>query len=294
MAQAQENSGNWIWWTLGGVALLGLGVGSYFFFSKKGDGGKSKTNEDDKKQETNTIVQEKVVYRDKPETTTTTTTETATPEAQTNFNTKEQGNAFRRWVRAKDSTYATSIDLSATGPMDNSTIRKAYAKYGNAFQETNRDVMKNRFGTSEPLGWKHFNDANGVVERFYESGDNNNGARITLDRNGRVYIQGLKNGTWGSKWKAGGWYLNGGNPATDTIGILINGKEYKPYSNNLKDMKKDLVWAIWKDGGLWSGTAFTAFSDFTPSGNDMDIFSMNGGEIILGGGSTSSVQDSLL
>ena len=296
MAQAQENSGNWIWWTLGGVALLGLGVGSYFFFSKKGDGGKSKTNEDDKKPVTNTVVQEKVVYRDRPaSTTTTTTTETATPEAQTNFNNKEQGNAFRRWVRAKDESYAKEIDLSATGPFDNATIRKAYAKYGSDFQKTNSEVLTKRFSSSVPgEGWTKIDDNFGIAERYYESGDANNGARISFDRNGRVYIQGRKNGTWGSKWKAGGWYLRGSQPVSSDILIFINGKEYKPYSSELFNMKKDLVWAIWKDGGLWSGTAFTAFSDFTPSGNDMDIFSMNGGEIILGGGSTSSVQDSLL
>jgi len=297
MAQAEENSGNWIWWTLGGVALLGLGVGSYFFFSKKGDKGKSKTNEEEKKPATNTTVQEKVVYKDRPVTTTSTTTQTATPEAQTNFNTKEQGNAFRRWVRAKDPSYAKEIDLSATGPMDNSTIRKAYAKYGNDFQQTNVNVLNKRFALFGGVnaGWEKELDNNlNVIERKFESGDANNGARITFDRNGRVYIEGRKNGTYGSKWKAGGWYLNGGNPENDTIGILINGKEYKPYSPFLYAMSKDLVWAIWKDGGLWSGTAFTAFSDFTPSGNDMDIFSANGGEIILGGGTTSSVQDSLL
>jgi hypothetical protein len=296
MAQAEENSGNWIWWTLGGVALLGLGVGSYFFFSKKGDKSKNKSNDGDNKPTTTPVVQKEVVYRDRPVTTTSTTESPAkADEKQTNFNNKEQGNAFRRWVRAKDFNYAKEIDLSATGPFDNSTIRKAYAKYGDAFQQINTNVLDDRFGSATLQGWQKTDDQFGPVEKYYESGDANNGARITFDRNGRIYIQGRKNGTWGSKWKAGGWYLQGNNSDSSPILIFINGKEYKPYSNNLAEMNKDLVWAIWKDGGLWSGSAFTAFSDyFTGSGNDMDIFSANGGEIILGGGSTASVQDSLL
>jgi hypothetical protein len=294
MAQPEENSGNWIWWTLGGVALLGLGVGSYFFFRGKSGDKKSKSD-GNTPPATTTVVQKEVVYRDRPASTNSTTESPAkADEKQTNFNNKEQGNAFRRWVRAKDLNYAKEIDLSATGPFDNSTIRKAYAKYSDAFQKNNSDVLEDRFGTATLGGWSKIDDQFGLAERYYESGDANNGARISFDRNGRVYIQGRKNGTWGSKWKAGGWYLQGNNADSSPILIFINGKEYKPYSNNLAEMNKDLVWAIWKDGGLWSGTAFTAFSDFTSSGNDMDIFSMNGGEIILGGGSTASVQDSLL
>ncbi len=296
MAKAEANSGNWLWWTLGGVALLGLGVGSYFFFRNKDGQKKSKSSDDEQKPATQTVIQKEVVYKDSPTNTTTPTqTETQVQEAQTNFNNKEQGNAFRRWVRAKDLNYAKEIDLSASGPFDNATIRKAYAKYGLDFQKTNSDVLQNRFGFDSPEGWQSTKDQFGVSERYYESGDSNNGARITFDRNGRVYIQGRKNGTWGSKWKAGGWYLRGGSVADSQILIFINGKEYQPYSQNLADMKKDLVWQIWKDGGLWSGSAFTAFSDyFTGNGNDMDIFSADGGEIILGGGTTASVQDSLL
>jgi hypothetical protein len=258
---AEKGSNNWLWWTIGGIATLGLGLGIYYYLRSNKDT-TAKEEEEKKKATENkgnvpTPPPPPPPVNTKP--TSTSTTTSTDPEVPTNFNNKEQGNAFRRWVRAKDLPYATTIDLSASGPFDNSNIRKAYAKYGSDFQKTNIDVLTKRF--SSPVageGWTKIDDQFGVAERYYESGDANNGARITFDRNGRVYIQGRKNGTYGSKWKAGGWYLRG-NESTSEILIFINGKEYKPNSSELFNMKKDLVWAIWKDGGLWGGTAFTPF-----------------------------------
>ena len=259
---AEKGSNNWLWWSIGGIATLGLGLGIYYFLKSNKDATAKEEEEKKKATENKGVTLPPPPPSPPTSTTTTTTTATATdPETPTNFNNKEQGNAFRRWVRAKDPTYATTIDLSASGPFDNSNIRKAYAKYGNDFQKVNSEVLDKAFKlvVVNDTDWGQTDDKFGIAERYYESGDANNGARISFDRNGRVYIQGRKNGAYGSKWRAGGWYLRGDNPLTSNILIFINGKEYTPTSSVLSLMKKDLVWAIWKDGGLWSGTAFSPF-----------------------------------
>ena len=33
-----EQKSNWLWWTLGGVALLGVGVGTYLYFRNRTKG----------------------------------------------------------------------------------------------------------------------------------------------------------------------------------------------------------------------------------------------------------------
>jgi hypothetical protein len=258
---AEKGSNNWLWWTIGGIATLGLGLGIYYYL-RSGKDATAKEEEEKKKATENKGVTLPPPPPSPPTSTTTTTTATATdPETPTNFNNKEQGNAFRRWVRAKDPTYAEKIDLSASGEFDNSYIRKAYAKYGNDFQKVNSEVLDKAFKllVLNDSDWGKTDDKYGIAERYYESGDANNGARISFDRNGRVYIQGRKNGAYGSKWRAGGWYLRGDSPLTSSIQIFINGKEYNPTSPALSLMKNDLVWAIWKDGGLWSGSAFSPF-----------------------------------
>jgi hypothetical protein len=267
---SQTNGNNWIYWTLGSVAVATLGVGAFLYFRQRNKSGKK--NEGGGQDEVVTTT------NDKPKPPTDSQTQTQVQpqeqvqyvEVKTNFNTKEQGDAFRRWVRAKDPNFAQEIDLSASGDFDNSYIRKAYGKYGNDFQQKNMSFLSNglKWIGSE---WKIVDDASGIVERYYESGDANNGARISFDRNGRVYIQGRKNGTLGSKWKAGGWYVNGNVILTAPMKILINGKEYTS-GGVASDMKNDKVWQIWNDGGLWSGSNFTPFADFV---NMIDSASSN-------------------
>ena len=258
---AEKGSNNWLWWSIGGIATLGLGLGIYYFLKSNKDA-TAKEEEEKKKASENkgtTPTPPPPPVNTKPTSTSTTTSTSTDPEVPTNFNNKEHGNAFRRWVRAKDLPYATSIDLSASGPFDNSNIRKAYAKYGSEFQKINTEILKKFTSTIAGQSWNQNDDQFGVAERYYESGDANNGARISFDRNGRVYIQGRKNGAYGSKWRAGGWYLKGQSTDTSPLLIFINGKEYPFYKTNFYDMNKDLVWAIWKDGGIWSDTAFTPF-----------------------------------
>ena len=51
------------------------------------------------------------------------------------FTTEAEGNTFRAWVIAKDSKYAKSISLSATGKL-NSYVQKAWDKYGAEYSKT--------------------------------------------------------------------------------------------------------------------------------------------------------------
>jgi hypothetical protein len=56
-------------------------------------------------------------------------------ENDTPFKNKEEGNAFRKWVREKDKTYADKIELDETGDYNNSTIQKAWKKYGEDYKK---------------------------------------------------------------------------------------------------------------------------------------------------------------
>lgn len=49
---------------------------------------------------------------------------------------KEDGNAFRKWVNEKYPEYAKKIDLSLTGNPDNLFIRKAFAQYGTEWKSS--------------------------------------------------------------------------------------------------------------------------------------------------------------
>ena len=54
--------------------------------------------------------------------------------SKTPFSNRSQGDAFRVWVVKYYPEYAKSIALDATGPIDNSTIRKAYKEYGEKYK----------------------------------------------------------------------------------------------------------------------------------------------------------------
>jgi hypothetical protein len=303
MAQAQDNSGNWIWWTLGGVALLGLGVGSYFFFSKNGNKDKNKKNEDDKKPATNTVVQEKVVYRDRPaSTTTTTTTSTGNP-----FQNKADLEKFQQWVKDNKSW---EYNIGKVDGLWGSKSRGAWEKYkafyeyelNKGTQQQQQQQQANTWSNSDygsntelkallegggqdvarksdnSLLWYTKSSLPRVLVKFYDGG------LLTIekvDKNGKYYGKGQ--GTWAKT-------LNSSNQPI--FRFNANNKNYDANYDSASVINN--VYAIMKANNYYSPIdgSFVPFS--ADGNNDMDIFSMNGGEIILGGGSTSSVQDSLL
>ena len=60
----------------------------------------------------------------------------------TPFKNKAQGNAFRHWVNRYFPSYAKEIDLSLTGDIDNSFMRKAWGKYGESYKKGNPNFLK--------------------------------------------------------------------------------------------------------------------------------------------------------
>jgi hypothetical protein len=60
----------------------------------------------------------------------------------TPFKTKEEGNKFREWVNKNHPDWAKSNSLDATGPQDNTYIRKAYAEYGDAYSKDKTVTVK--------------------------------------------------------------------------------------------------------------------------------------------------------
>lgn len=115
-----KSSNTWIWWTIGGITLLGLGVGAFIFIKDRKD-------------------KKKILDASAPETSSSTSpefkpsTQTSSSLSSTPFKSKTEGDAFRQWVNQKDSAYARSISLDLSGKFDNPTIRKAWAKYGQEY-----------------------------------------------------------------------------------------------------------------------------------------------------------------
>jgi len=139
---AQSSNNNWIWWTLGAVALIGLGVGGYFVFRKPKGG-------DEKKQDGSGSGDESGGSSNIFTNIGTTITETiglggGSSEGATPFTNSEEGNKFRAWVNDNYPDYAKEIDLDrVNSKYDNSTIRKAWAKYGKEYQEKTGGVTTN-------------------------------------------------------------------------------------------------------------------------------------------------------
>ena len=61
---------------------------------------------------------------------------------KTPFTNKAQGNLFRQWVNKFYPTYATTNDLSVSGDIDNSFMRKAWGKYGDVYKKGSKDFLK--------------------------------------------------------------------------------------------------------------------------------------------------------
>lgn len=61
---------------------------------------------------------------------------------KTPFTNKAQGNLFRQWVNKFYPTYASTNDLSVSGDIDNSFMRKAWGKYGDVYKKGSKDFLK--------------------------------------------------------------------------------------------------------------------------------------------------------
>jgi hypothetical protein len=61
---------------------------------------------------------------------------------KTPFTNKVQGDLFRIWLNRYYPSYSDEIDLDATGEYDNTTIRKAFGKYGELYKSANKNWKK--------------------------------------------------------------------------------------------------------------------------------------------------------
>jgi hypothetical protein len=128
---------NWIWWTIGGVSLLGLGVGAYIFFKDRKEKKAQAESESNAATTTTPTI-----------TSSSSTTSSSSSSSNTPFKNEAEGNAFRGWVNDNFSDYARSIDLDRTGKFNNATIKKAWKQHGSAY--INRGSSTNQSVTSDP------------------------------------------------------------------------------------------------------------------------------------------------
>lgn len=117
-----KGSSNWIWWTIGGVSLLGLGVGAYIFFKDR----KEKKAQAESEANASTA-------SSSPSSGYSSGSSSGSSSSDTPFKNKAEGDAFRNWVNDNYPDYARSIDLDRSGKFNNSTIQKAWKKYGSAY-----------------------------------------------------------------------------------------------------------------------------------------------------------------
>jgi hypothetical protein len=118
-----EQKSNWLWWTLGGVALLGVGVGTYLYFRGRTTG---KQLKNDGKVYIPPVV---------PPPSTTSTSTSGSISVTVPFKNEMEGNAFRDWVNNNYASWAKENELDRKGKFNNSYIQKAWAKFGVEYSE---------------------------------------------------------------------------------------------------------------------------------------------------------------
>jgi hypothetical protein len=117
---------NWIWWTIGGLSVVGLGVGAYIFF---------KDRKDKKSAEATPEASTTPTSYTPPPSSSSSSSSSSPSYPSTPFKNREEGDKFRGWVNDKYPDYAKSLDLERSNKLfNNTTIRKAWAKYGSEYQ----------------------------------------------------------------------------------------------------------------------------------------------------------------
>jgi hypothetical protein len=242
-----KGSNNWLWWSIGGIATLGLGLGIYYYLQGK------KEDEQKKNDQTN----------DTKPTSTPTTTPTPSPTSTpsptpaptyepkpTPFTSVEQSNAFRMWVNAKYPAFAKEIDLTASvssaSSMNNATIQKAWGKYGEQFYTTNALALG--IATQLATGAKAIN---GGIQ--WQSTNAVPRGEITMYTDGKITANAVNAEGAQTKFVQGGWHING-----LTFHLMIGGANY---SVGLLGLQNEF-WNILKKAGIYnvSTNGYSAFS----------------------------------
>lgn len=241
------NSNSWVYWTIGGVALVGLGVGSYMYYKNKRD-----QKEQDQKNAENQQTQQtqQTQSQQSPEQTTTALKDTP-------FTNKQQGNAFRRWVISKHPDYAKEINLDASGNQNNKYIQQAWAKYSQEYY-TKNDLSLKALAS-------HFVQSvtkidGGVVWKSTSAVPR---GEVRLYTDGKFAINGVNAENAQTKYQEGGWYSDG-----TKLTILLGSKTI--VANSTTDFS-GAMWTALKSGKIFD----EALNQYTPFLNMVDSASSN-------------------
>lgn len=190
-----------------GIVLV-VGVGGYFLYQKmKSDG---KDENDDSTDDQKPPEGGEVVIKD----ISSTSSFDATP-----FKNKSQGDYFRLWLNRYYPKDAKELDLDKSGPQDNSTIRKAFTKYGVLYKQQ----VKN---------WDKINTT--IPSSFAQKFDKKDSYNFQITSSGQIVLlpkvkftnEGINFNSNG-KWYQGKDAKNSGNWWAGGTQANFKGKNYK-------------------------------------------------------------------
>lgn len=256
---ADKGSNNWLWWSIGGIATLGLGLGIYYYVKSK---------KEDKSEELKAKLPSDVQNSTNP---------TSTPPAVSNrptnpFSSVDALKAFQKWVFDVKKEAVGKSDGTPDGLWGGKTAT-AYTKYGveytqslqtaiqveEASKSTSLQDVKNALGGSIPV-----TDYGTSTKRFQVrlwDGSGSYNVLANFNDVGDFWIDGQQNGEKFS----GKWYKKDGQ-----FYITIDGKTSN--DSNLGGM----IYAIAQEKLPVYFTKFTGFNG--ADGRDALVFGVNGGE----------------
>jgi hypothetical protein len=251
---AENGSNNWLWWTIGGVATLGLGIGVYYFVKANKD---AKAEDEKKKSEDKVITPPVTIYTNPtpaPSPSPSPAPVETYPLKSTPFTSVEQSNAFRAWVNAKDPAFAKEIDLSpsstSANSINNEYIQKAWGKYSQDFYTTNALALG--YGTRLATG---ANAIEGGIK--WSSVNANPRGEITMYTDGKITANAVNAQGAQTKFVQGGWYISG-----VTFHLMIGGENYNVGVFNLQNA----FWSILKKATIFNSSN-NSYSAFNANGN---------------------------
>lgn len=217
-----KGSNTWIWWTIGGLAVVGLGVGIFIFIKDR------KAKKQQEKMGDAPITSSSPSYSPSPQTS---SSPTLPP---TPFKNANEGNEFRAWVHDNHIAVAKEFDLDRTGKKwDNANMRKAYDKLKDEWAKykqqsptpattpapsSDSNAVLNTLKTAIEGGYVKDVKIDGDRVRGFALDGIGVGSQnifVNLYANGYIYYE---NG-WDDNKKAGSW--SGTSPMT----IIIGGQE---------------------------------------------------------------------
>jgi len=239
---ADKGNNNWLWWSIGGIATLGLGLGIYYFVKSRKE---EQKNNDNSQSSTPPVGSTYVPSTSTPDPSPAPSVETITPKS-TLFTSVEQSNAFRKWVNEKDPAFAQEIKLDAflttATSMNNSTIQKAWGKYSDNYYTQNSIAlgiqMRSITGAKKIDGGISWTSTDGVPRGV-----------ITMYTDGKITANAVNSQGAQTKFVQGGWYtLN-----SITYNLMIGGENYSVGLFGLKDA----FWSILKKAGIFNASTNT-------------------------------------